>query len=79
MRTFPAHPQDDPQGATLLHVNPRRRRIGKRRRRERREREALSLYYAMLYEEPLFDPGVEPDEDDDHGLWAITFFGEAVP
>jgi len=32
----------------------------------------LALYYAMLYDEPLFDPGIEP-EDDDHELWAITF------
>jgi len=36
------------------------------------------LYYALLYDEPLFDPGIEPDEDDEHGLWAITFADPTV-
>jgi hypothetical protein len=31
------------------------------------------MYYQLLYGEPLLDPGVESDEDDDHELWCITF------
>jgi hypothetical protein len=31
------------------------------------------VYYEMLYEVPLFDPGDEPDEGGDHELWCITF------
>ena len=58
-------------------MNPRRRRIAKRRRRDRREREALTLYYATLYDGPLFDLGIE-DDDDDHDLWAITFTDPTV-
>jgi hypothetical protein len=54
-------------------VNARRRRIAKHRRRERREREALALYYETLSDEPLFDFDMVDDDDDDYGLFAITF------
>jgi hypothetical protein len=40
----------------------------------------LALYYETLYDEPPFDFHMIDDEDeDDPTLWAITFFGEAVP
>ena len=34
------------------------------------------MYYATLYDGPLFDLGIE--DDDDHELWAITFADPSV-
>jgi hypothetical protein len=59
-------------------VNPRRRRLAKRRRRERRDQ---ALYAAALASLDLDDftdyDGIEYDDgaDEDAMLWAITFDG----
>jgi len=54
-------------------VNPRRRRIKRRRRRERRERAAWERELPHLYE-CLYDESFhEPEDNDEYGLFFITF------
>lgn len=55
-------------------MNPRRRRIKRRRRRERREHalylEALAAAYDCLFDHDQDDG---PEDDDEYGLFFITF------
>jgi hypothetical protein len=57
-----------------MGVNPRRRRHGKRRRRERRLQEQLGQVPEDLYNDTLYEAFEDDHEpDDDYGWFFITF------